>query len=94
MSAVRATSDVRFAQHEELALRSFFERELEGVHRLERASEAARALAGGSRQRGDATETFGEEREHQIRLAVLDALEYERVRRAHAVLRSRARDGH
>src|SRR6185369_647370 len=76
--------DVGFAQHEELALRTLLERDLERVHRLERATEATRALARGTRKRRDAAEAFGEEREHEIGLAVLDALEHERVRRAHA----------
>ena len=72
--------DDRLAQPEQLGPRPIVERHADGVHRFEGGAEAFAALARASRERGHLAELLGEERDDDVRLAVVHDLDDERAR--------------
>src|SRR5690606_17231760 len=66
------------AQNEQLTRARLVETNADREEGLERSGEPLSALARAPSERRDATERFGEQREHEIGLAELDAAEHER----------------
>jgi len=78
---MRARSrDDRFAQTEQLGARTLVERDPNRVHRFERSGEAARALARAAGERRDFSDLLGQERDDDVRLAVVHHLDDECAR--------------